>query len=379
MSHELHQFRRNAFAATAPTSIAGVLRPIGVGIGMAIAFVTVFLAALHNPKAHGLSIAVVGPQQTVAQTTQALENGSPASFDVRAYDTAAAAEHALRSRDVFAVMDFTAGKTVHIFYAGANGSGVTSFVEGALTATAARLGHPSTTTDAVPLPSGDSRGLSVFYFVFGLALSAFLFSMTFHQAAAGASLGVRLGVPLLFAAVAGVTLAAIADFGFAALTGHFWAVAAISAMMSYAVSLATSALTRLLGGVGIGLAGLLAIVVGNATSGGALNWHFLPGGWRWVSQQLPTGAGVTGLLNVQYFDAAHLFPVLLTLSIWIAGSLLFIIGLPPLRLDAVHRSHHAQHERADTSTRLHSQERIADSAADAVPAVADTRTVSSSR
>ncbi len=378
MTHELHQFRRHPFAATAPTSLAGVLRPIAVGIGMAIAFVTVFLAALHNPKPHGLPIAVVGPQQNVAQTAQALEKASPASFDVRPYDTAAAAEHALRSRDVFAVMDFTAGRTVHIFYAGANGSGVTSSVQGALTATAAHLGHPSTTTDAVPLPSGDSRGLSVFYFVFGLALSAFLFSMTFHPAASGASLGVRLGVPLLFAAVAGLTLAAVADFGFAALTGHFWAVAAISAMIAYAVSMATSALTRLLGGVGIGLAGLLVIVVGNATSGGALNWHFLPGGWRWISQQLPTGAGVTGLLNVQYFDAVHLYPVLLTLSIWVAASVLFIIGLPLLRLDAVHRSHHAQHEHAHTSTRSQSPEGTADPAADAVPAVADTRTVSSS-
>lgn len=54
-------------------------------------------------------------------------------------------------------------------------------------------------------------------------------------------------------------------------------------MISYAESIATSALTRLLGGAGIGLAGLLAIVIGNATSGGALNWHFVPGGWRWIS------------------------------------------------------------------------------------------------
>lgn len=379
MTHELPQLRRHPFTASAPASVAEVLRPIAVGIGIAIAFVTVFLAALHNPKPHGLSIAVIGTHQNVSQAEQGFDKASPGSFTVRPYDTAPAAQDALRARDVFAVMDFTAGRTVHISYAGANGSGVTSAVEGALTASAAHLGHPSTTTDTVPLPTGDSRGLSVFYFVFGLALSAFLFSLTFHQGAAGASLGIRLGVPLLFAAVAGITLAVIADFGFDALTGHFWAVAGISAMISYAVSLATSALTRLLGGAGIGLAGLLAIVVGNATSGGALNWHFLPGGWRWISQQLPTGAGVTGLLNVQYFDAAHLFPVFLTLSIWIAASVLLIIGLPLLRLDAVHRSHHAQHERADTSTRSESQDLTADPAADAVPAAADTSTISSSR
>ncbi len=347
MTHELHPYRRHPFAASAPVNAAGILPPIAVGLGMALAFVTVFLAALHNPKPHELSIAVVGTAQDSAGVAKAFDQTTPGALDVKPYPSSDAAAAALRSRDVFGVMDFSTGRTVHISYAGANGSGVTSVVEGALTATSAALGHPSTTTDAVPLPSGDSRGLSVFYFVFGLALSAFLFAMTFHQVAAGASLGVRVAAPLLFAAATGVALAVIADFGFGALTGHFWAVAGLSAMISYAVSMATSALTRLLGGAGIALAGLLAIVIGNATSGGALNWHFLPGGWRWISQQMPTGAGVTGLLDVQYFDAVDLFPLFLTLSIWIAASLLIMITLPLLRLDAVHRAHGGRHERAD--------------------------------
>jgi fumarate reductase subunit D len=350
MTRELHRSGHHPFGASAPTSLTGLLRPIAVGLGMAIAFVTIFLSALHDPEPHELPIAVVGAAADSSQAAQAFDQASPGSFDVRSYDTAGAAEAALQSRDVYGVMDLTARRTVHISYAGANGSGVTSAVERALTATAAQLGRPSTTTDAVPLPSGDSRGLSVFYFVFGLALSAFLFAMTFHQVAAGASLAVRIGVPLLFAGATGLVLATIADLGFEALTGHFWAVAGISAMISYAVSTATSALTRLLGGAGIGLAGLLAIVIGNATSGGALNWHFLPAGWRWLSQHLPTGAGVTGLLNVQYFDAADLSPVLLTLSAWIAASLLLIVSLPLLRLDAVHRSHHGRHERGDSTS-----------------------------
>jgi hypothetical protein len=149
-------------------------------------------------------------------------------------------------------------------------------------------------------------------------------------------------VPLLFAVVIGALLTTLADTGFDALTGHPWKVAAMSAAISYGVATATIALTRIFHGLGIGLAGLLFIVIGNATGGGALNWHYLPGGWRWISQMLPTGAGVSGLLDVQYFDSRHLGPLLLTLAAWIVGSLLLLIALPVLRLDAVHRRHAAQ-------------------------------------
>ena len=345
MTHEHQHAQPHPFAASKPTSLAVLLRPIAVGLGMAMAFVTIFLSALHDPQPSDLPIAVVGTAQQAAGTDQALQVAAPGSFDVRSYETADAAEEALRSREAYGVVDLTTEGPARILYAGANGSGVTSAVQEALTATADQLQRPATITDTAPLPAGDSRGLSVFYFVFGLALSAFLFAMTFHQVASGASLGIRLGVPLLFAVVAGTVLAAIADVGFGALTGHFWEVAALSAMISYAVTTATSALTRLFGGGGIALAGLLAIVIGNATSGGALNWRFLPDGWRWVSQALPTGAGVTGLLDVQYFGATDLSPVILTLSIWIAASVTIIIGLPLLRLDVVHRSHRGKHNK----------------------------------
>jgi hypothetical protein len=219
---------------------------------------------------------------------------------------------------------------------------VTQTVTTAFTGAAHRMGISPTVTDSDPLPRGDSRGLTVFYYVFGLALSSFLFASTFHQTAAGTSLLARLTVPLAFAGIVGLLLAIVADAGFGALTGHAWQIGIMSAMISYAVATTTIALTRLFHSPGLALASLLFIIVGNATSGGALNWHYLPGGWRWISQLLPTGAGVTGLLDIQYFDSHHLGPTVLTLVLWIVISLALLVALPLLRLDAVHRRHAAQ-------------------------------------
>jgi hypothetical protein len=312
------------------------------GLAVAIAFVTVFLAALHHPAPHGLPVTVVGPQRSVTAVEQALDRQQPGGFRFVACPDAASAAHAVGTRDLYGALDLSRPGAAQVTLAGANGSGVTQTLTTAFTGAAQHLGVPATVTDTAPLPSGDSRGLAVFYYVFGLALCSFLFAMAFHQSASGASLLVRLTVPLLFAVVGGALLTAVADAGFDVVAGHPWKVAAMSAAISYGVAASTIALTRLFHGLGIGLAGLLFIVIGNATSGGALNWHYLPGGWRWISQMLPTGAGVSGLLDVQYFDSRHLGPLLLVLALWIAVSLLLLIILPVLRLDVVHRRHAAE-------------------------------------
>jgi len=273
---------------------------------------------------------VLGPRQTVAGVERALDTDLPGGFRFTAVADPAAADRAVRDRDVYAALDLTRPGTAHILLAGANGTAVTQTVTTAFTGAAKQLGASTTVSDLVPLPSGDSRGLVVFYYVFGLALSSFLFASFFHQSAAGASLGVRMAMPLAFAVVVGAGLAVIADIGFGALAGHPWQVAALSAMISYAVCITTFALTRLLHSAGIAVAAALFTIIGNATGGGALNWHFLPGGWRWVSQLLPTGAGVTSLLNVQYFDSHHLGPALLTMSLWIGAGLLLLVVLPAL-------------------------------------------------
>ncbi|SEG56428.1 hypothetical protein SAMN05216223_106276 [Actinacidiphila yanglinensis] len=345
--------RPHPFAASRPVGRVAVLRPVVVGLAVAAAFVTVFLAALHHPQPHGLPIAVTGPRPAVTAVEQGLDRQQPGGFRFTHYADPAAAVTAVQHRDIYGALDLSHPGAAHITLAGANGPGVTQTLTTAFTGSAHHVGAAATVTDTTPLPSGDSRGLAVFYYVFGVALSAFLFAMAFHQGAAGASLLVRVTVPLAFAVVTGALLTAVADAGFDAVAGHPWQVAAISAAISYAVATATMALTRVLHGLGIGVAGLIFIVIGNATSGGALNWHYLPGGWRWISQLLPGGAGVGALVDVEYFGARHLGPLLLALGVWIAAALLLLIALPALRLDVVHRRHAAERRAAERRAAEH--------------------------
>jgi hypothetical protein len=340
-SHPVH---RHPLAASRPVHPRALLTCLAVGLGVAAAFISVFFAAMHDPAPHGLPVTVIGPPQTVAQVEVSLDRLAPGGFRFTPYPDSVAAGRAVAERDLYGALDLSGSGPAHIVLAGANGPGVTATITTAFTAAAQHLGRPVSLSDQAPLPAGDSRGSVVFYYVFGLALSSFLFSVAFHQNAAGASLAVRLTVPLLFAAAVGAMATTLAGTGFGALTGHPWQIAALSALLSYAVTTTTTALTRLLRGAGIAVAGLLFIITGNATSGGALNWHYLPGGWRWVSQMLPTGAGVTGLLNIQYFQAHHLSPALLTLGLWTAASLLLLTALPLIGLDAVHRSHASEAE-----------------------------------
>ena len=70
-------------------------------------------------------------------------------------------------------------------------------------------------------------------------------------------------------------------------------------------------LHRWLGMAGLALAVGVLLMLGVPTSGAFANYEFLPDGYRWLSQLLPTGAAVAGPLTV--------------LGVWAGGSLLLIL------------------------------------------------------
>ncbi len=63
----------------------------------------------------------------------------------------------------------------------------------------------------------------------------------------------------------------------------------------------TIALQELVGIVGIGVAILLFVVLGNPSAGGAYQNALLPGFWRAIGNAIPNGAGVDALRRIVYF------------------------------------------------------------------------------
>lgn len=305
------------------------------GLVIAVAFGSVFLAAMRSPAPHGVPIAVIGSPGDVAAVERVLEQQDPGAFHFAPYSSEAEATQAVHRRDLYATLDLSRPVNMRIVMAGANGTGLSQTLTTMFTSTAQALGRSTTLTDVAPLPTRDSHGLSVYYYVFGLGQSSYLFATACHRKALAASRAARAVMPLAFSVVVGVTLAAVADAGFGALPGHPWKLAAMSILICSAITSATNALGRLLGSAGIAVSGLLFIILSNATSGGSLNWHFLPGGWRWISQMMPAGAGVTGLWNIQYFGTHNLGPAVLSLITWTTVSLFLLVALPESRLHKI--------------------------------------------
>jgi len=81
-----------------------------------------------------------------------------------------------------------------------------------------------------------------------------------------------------------------------------------------------------------------------SASGGPVDYHFLPGFWRALSQYLPPGAAMTAIRNALYFDGGISGPIL-TLAGWTA----FGLGLTAT-VDALRARRPTAHARAAHAT-----------------------------
>ncbi|MET7495534.1 ABC transporter permease [Streptomyces sp900116325] len=285
-----------------------------------LVFVSVFLAAFHTPQAHRLPVAVAASDKAAAQFDVRLQRVSPDGFQVDRYPDNASARWAVEHRQAYAALLADGGEP-KIVYAGANGPAVS-----ALVAPLASLCTPGCRSaeeklpvmDILPLSSGDSRGLSVFYASFGLVLAGFLFGQMTYQVAPRLSFRQRVSSLALFAVVGGLATALIASTAFGAIPGPFLGIAGLVALMAGAVAAATILLIRIFGPVGVLLSSIFMIVMGNASSGGVLPPEFLPGWLKPLASVMPPGVGVRALDGIAYFHHDGLVSGVVVLSAWIA-------------------------------------------------------------
>jgi hypothetical protein len=96
---------------------------------------------------------------------------------------------------------------------------------------------------------------------------------------------------------------------------------------------ASTLLGTWLGPLGVPVATLLLLTVGNSTSGATMGVVLLPRLARIVSGLLPPGAAIRAVADLSYFRGAHVSGPLITLALWaVIGPLL--VGLRSRRLAA---------------------------------------------
>jgi hypothetical protein len=191
-----------------------------------------------------------------------------------------------------------------------------------------RAVSPGATTleveDLRPLPRGDSKGLSPVFVTFGVTIASLVagsaLAVLGRRLRARTVLGALLGLGLL----AGLSIAVLADPLIGALTGAFWPLAGLVALLAVAVAASMCGLGRLAGPPGLALGVLVILLLALSAGGGPLGFYMLPEFFRAISQWLPAGAAITAIRRAVYFGGERNLHSVAVLAVWAAGGLLAV-------------------------------------------------------
>ncbi len=281
-----------------------------LAIVMGSLFVTTYSLALGDPVPHRIDAAIVGDPATGARTVDEIERVARDSLVFHGYASVVAALHAIHEQNVYAALDLTSPRPT-LYVASASGASVARVLEGIYA-----IDPTVRVVDTHPLASDDPNGVDIFYLMLVTTIIGFI---TVFQVRAQAGdlelrhhisfvLGLAVAASLVLTLVDGPLLRRPAgaypeEFGILAL--HLVAVASFASLMAV-----------LVGKWAIVPTWLFFVILGNASSGGAVSPPLLPQPFAFLSQWLPSGATVTSLRNAIYFrDYQHVRP-LAVLGVW---------------------------------------------------------------
>jgi hypothetical protein len=292
------------------------------GLVIGLAFIASNVTALHNPLPHRAPLATAGVPAAKVQAV--LDKAQPGAYRVRPASGRAQAQRMLRGRDVYGALVVQGGQAA-VLTASADGFNAATTIQQALTQAARPLGISGTpkASDVVPLQGGDPVGLSLQQVVLGTIIGGFMMGVLSAQLALNEPLRVRVPIRMGFGLVFGGLAALILDPVTGVLTGHFLWVWLWLAVAAWAISTTVAALADLLGQLGILVAVMLMLVIGNPSAAANLPVQFLPGFYRVLGPYLPPNAAAGGLLGTTYFDASVVRPAVV-LGVWGLGALIVL-------------------------------------------------------
>lgn len=304
------------------------IRATGVVVVLTVVIAIVALAfALPAARTapHAVPIGAAGPQAAGGQVAATLEQHSPGAFSVTYYPGETALREAINNRDVYGGIAFGAeGPTLLVATGGSPmiAQLLTQIGTGIATQTHTQL----RVEDLAPPTTDDPRGA-------GLAASALPITLAGLLPAIALLLAfkrevwTRFGTAVVFAGVAGVSIAALLRWVLGSIDANFWGVSAALTLGILATGLTLLGLGSLFGRVGLALGAATALLVGNPLSGLNSAPELLPGGWGQFGQFLPQGANATLLRSAAFFDGAGGAVPALVLTCWAAfGAALIVIA-----------------------------------------------------
>ncbi|WP_395294385.1 ABC transporter permease [Kitasatospora hibisci] len=306
-----------------------------------LGFITSYVGALHEPKPHELSIAVVAPPQVSPKLVAALESVPDEAVKAVTAPDAETATAQIKDQKIYAALVVNpAGTEDTLLVGGARGPSAAKAAEAVVTALEKSQGRTARTQDVVPLPKSDTNGLSSFYLVIGWCVGGYLVASILGVSAGAKPANVhraliRLGTLALYSIAAGIGGAIIVGPVLGALSGGFWGLVGVGALVVFAVGAFTMALQCLFDIIGIGIAVLVFVVLGNPSAGGVFPPPMMPAFWRAIGAWIPNGAGTDAARSIVYFDATGLTQPIAVLVAWalvgVGITFAAVIGRPPRR------------------------------------------------
>lgn len=295
---------------------------IAIMVALVIAFA---LPGIHSvPK--DVPITVVGSQAQRTQLEAALDKVGEGAWQYHSAPNAAAAKDQILDRTVYGAFAVTDGGT-KLYYASAASEAVAMLLTETASHLGAATGTPVTATDVRPFTSTDPRGVGLAAGAFPIALGGWIAAVGIIALIAGT--WQRLATAGGFAIAGGFALIGVL-YSIGTLQGNYFG-DSLAAMLSIgATSFLVLGLQRFLKGIGIGIAALVLIVLGNPLSGLTSAPELLPQPWGALGQLLPPGATGTLLRNTSFFDGSAIALPLAVLAGWLVVGLV-MYGLGTLR------------------------------------------------
>jgi hypothetical protein len=281
-----------------------------VAIAMGTLFVTTYSLSLGDPIPRHINAAIVGDGGAHSGLVDSTERVAGGKLDFHRYPSLPSALHAIDVQNVYAALD-VASQRPTLYVASAAGASVARVLERVATVdprVRVRDTHPSSVHD----PSG----LNIFYLMLVTTIVGFL---TVFQVGANAG-GLRRRHQIAFVVGLAVTASLVLTLVDGPLLNRLtlpvletWGILALQLL---AVASFTSLMAVLIGRWAILPTFLFVVVLGNASSGGAVSPSLLPPAFAFFSQWLPSGSTVTALRDAIYFTHHQHARPIVVLATW---------------------------------------------------------------
>lgn len=314
--------------ATATHEPPAAARSAGIVIAITAALAILSIAFALPAARSGPHDVPIGAAGANAAVFDKIDQTVPGAFAVTYYPSHATLADAIRNRDVYGgiVLPSEPGGQATVLTASGGSPMVAQLITQLGSEIGQRSGMPVRTEDLAPLPSRDPRGAGFAASALPITLAGLLPAVAFVLVLRR-EIWTRLTAAVVFAPVAGLTIAAVLRYVLGSVDQNFWGAAGALTLGVAAALLFTLGLGSLFGKAGLAAGGLLALLLGNPLSGLSSAPEMLPSGWGQLGQLLPQGATATLLRSAAAFGGAGAGTSIAVLTCWAtAGAVLVVIA-----------------------------------------------------